>query len=134
MDKNEHQNHHSDNDKIVRFNFPISDILYTHGFRKRLKAARVKLEAEPEAEINSTGILIISDELQEGNYMIRTSMFGSVNNIINTLANVLIERLKADAGSEKANREQVFSEFMSFFYYKAKAEFFKDYEEDEESE
>ena len=64
----------------------------------------------------------------------RTSMFGSVENIINTLSDVLIERLKAGAGTEQENREQVLSAFMSYFYCRAKEQFFEEYEDDEESE
>lgn len=134
MDKNEYQNHHGNDEEIVSFNFYISDLMYAHGFRKRYNATKSLLNANPKAKPLSTGILIVSDELKEGNYAIQTSLFGSVNNIINTLAEVLIERLKAGAGSEKANREKVLSDFMGFFYDKAEAELFDDYEEDEESE
>ncbi len=88
----------------------------------------------PEAQLLCTGIMIISDELENGNYDIRASMFGSVENIINTLSDVLIERLKAGAGTEQEKREQVLSAFMNYFYCKAKEQFFEEYEDEEESE
>ena len=134
MDKNEYQSHHGNDEEIVSLNFYVADLMYTHGFRNRYKAAKSKLDVDPHAKLLSTGILIVSDKLKEGQYAIQTSLFGSVNNVINTLTDVLIDRLKAGAGSEKANREKVFSEFMSFFYFKAEAELLEEYEDDGESE
>ena len=133
MDKNEYQGHHGNDEETVSLNFYVADLMYIHGFRKRYKAAKSKLDVDPHARLLSTGILIVSDRLKEGQYAIQTSLFGSVNNVINTLTDVLIDRLKAGAGSDKANREQVLSEFIRF-YYKAEAELLEEDEDDEESE
>lgn len=134
MKQNEQQNRHENDKETVSMKYSVADLMYVHCFRSRYRATKSMLASSPESKLLCSGIMIISDELEDGNYDIRTSMFGSVNNIINTLADVLIERLKAGAGTEQENREQVLSAFMSYFYCRAKEQLFKEYEDDEESE
>lgn len=134
MKQNEQQNRHGNDKESVRLKYSVADLMYVHCFKSRYRATKSILASNPKAQLLCTGIMIISDELENGNYDIRTSMFGSVNNIINTLADVLIERLKAGAGTEQEDREQVLSAFMSYFYCRAKEQLFKEYEDEEESE
>lgn len=134
MKQNEQQNRHGNDKETVSMKYSVADLMYVHCFRSRYRATKNMLASNPEAKLLCSGIMIISDELENGTYDIRTSMFGSVNNIINTLSDVLIERLKADAGTEQENREQVLSAFMSYFYCRAKEQLFKEYEDEEESE
>ena len=134
MKQNEQQNRHGNDKETVSMKYSVSDLMYVHCFRNRYRATKRLLATNPEAQLLCTGIMIISDKYENGNYDIRTSMFGSVNNIINTLSDVLIERLKAGAGTEQENREQVLSAFMSYFYCRAKEQLFKEYEDEEESE
>lgn len=134
MKQNEKQNRHENDKETVSMKYSVSDLMYVHCFRNRYRATKRLLATNPEAQLLCTGIMIISDKLENGDYDMRTSMFGSVENIINTLSDVLIERLKAGAGTEQEKREQVLSAFMSYFYCKAKEQFFEEYEDDEESE
>ena len=134
MKQNEQQNRHENDKETVSMKYSVSDLMYVHCFRNRYRATKRLLATNPEAQLLCTGIMIISDKLENGDYDMRTSMFGSVENIINTLSDVLIERLKAGAGTEQEKREQVLSAFMSYFYCKAKEQFFEEYEDDEESE
>lgn len=134
MKQNEQQNRHGNDKETVSMKYSLSDLMYVHCFRNRYRATKRLLATNPEAQLLCTGIMIISDKLENGDYDMRTSMFGSVENIINTLSDVLIERLKAGAGTEQEKREQVLSAFMSYFYCKAKEQFFEEYEDDEESE
>ena len=134
MKQNEQQNRHGNDKETVCMKYSVSDFMYVHCFRNRYRATKRLLAMNPEAQLLCTGIMIISDKLENGDYDMRTSMFGSVENIINTLSDVLIERLKAGAGTEQEKREQVLSAFMSYFYCKAKEQFFEEYEDDEESE
>ncbi len=134
MKQNEQQNRHENDKETVSMKYSVSDLLYVHCFRNRYRATKRLLATNPEAQLLCTGIMIISDKLENGDYDMRTSMFGSIENIINTLSDVLIERLKAGAGTEQENEEQVLSAFMSYFYCRAKEQFFKEYEDDEESE
>ena len=134
MKQNEQQNRHGNDEETVSMKYSVSDLMYVHCFRNRYRATKRLLATNPEAQLLCTGIMIISDKLENGDYDKRTSMFGSIENIINTLSDVLIERLKAGAGTEQEKREQVLSAFMSYFYCKAKEQFFEEYEDDEESE
>lgn len=134
MDKNEQKKNHDIEKETVGFSFPLSDLLYTQGFRKRLEAARKKLEADPKAELTSSGILIVSDELSDGKYAIKSTSFGSINNTINTLAQVLIDKLIKATPPEKEAREQVLENFMDYFISEATARFFDDVENDEGTE
>lgn len=129
MEKNEQKKNHDTEKKTVGFSFPLSDLLYTQGFRKRLEAARKTLEADPKAELTSSGILIVSDELSDGKYAIKSTSFGSINNTINTLAHVLIDKLKKATPPKKEVREQVLENFMDYFISEATARFF---DEDQE--
>ena len=134
MKQNEQQNRHGNDKETVSMKYTVADLMYVHCFRSRYRATKSMLASNPESKLLCSGIMIISDELEDGNYDIRTSMFGSVENIINTLSDVLIERLKAGAGTEQEKREQVLSAFMSYFYCRAKEQLFKEYEDEEESE
>lgn len=134
MKQNEQQNRHENDKETVSMKYSVSDLMYVHCFRNRYRATKRLLAMDPKAQLLCTGIMIISDKLENGDYDMRTSMFGSIENIINTLSDVLIERLKAGAGTEQEKREQVLSTFMSYFYCKAKEQFFEEYEDDEESE
>ena len=134
MEKNEQKKNHDTEKETVGFSFPLSDLLYTQGFRKRLEAARKTLEADPKAELKSSGILIVSDELSDGKYAIKSTSFGSINNTINTLAHVLIDKLIKATPPEKEVREQVLENFMDYFITEATARFFNDVENDEGTE
>ena len=134
MKQNEQQNRHGNDEETVSMKYSVSDLMYVHCFRNRYRATKRLLATNPEAQLLCTGIMIISDKLENGDYDKRTSMFGSIENIINTLSDVLIERLKAGAGTEQEKREQVLSAFMSYFYCRAKEQFFEEYEDEEESE
>ena len=135
MNNNEHYNHYENGkEEIVSLSYPISDILYTQVYRKRLAAARLERKADPDAEINSAGILIVSDKLNKGEYAIKTTLFGSFDNIINTMSHVLIDKLTIAAPNDREDGEQMLTNFLNFFIGKAKAEFFKLYEDDEESD
>ncbi len=134
MEKNEQKKNHDIEKETVGFSFPLSDLLYTQGFRKRLEAARKTLEADPKAELTSFGILIVSDELSDGKYAIKSTSFGSINNTINTLAHVLIDKLIKATPPEREVREQVLENFMDYFISEATARFFNDVENDEGTE
>lgn len=97
MKQNEQQNRHGNDKESVSMKYSVADLMYVHCFRNRYRATKRLLATNPEAQLLCTGIMIVSDKYENGNYDIRTSMFGSVNNIINTLSDVLIERLKAGA-------------------------------------
>lgn len=134
MEKNEQKKNHDNEKETVGFSFPLSDLLYTQGFRKRLEAARMKLEADPKAELRSSGILIVSDELSDGKYAVKSTSFGSINNTINTLAHVLIDKLIRGTPPKREVREQVLENFMNYFISEATARFFDDVENDESPE
>lgn len=134
MEKNEQKKNHDTEKETVSFGFPISDLLYTQGFRKRLEAARKTLESDPKAELTSSGILIVSDELSDGKYAVKSTSFGSINNTINTLAHVLIDKLIKATPPEKEVREQVLENFMDYFISEATSRFFDDVENDEGTE
>lgn len=51
--------------------------MYVHCFRNRYRATKRLLATNPEAQLLCTGIMIISDKLENGDYDMRTSMFGS---------------------------------------------------------
>lgn len=132
MDKNEQKKNHDNEKETVSFSFPVSDLLYSQGFRKRLEAARVKLEADPKAELTSSGILIVSDELSDGKHAVKSTSFGSINNTINTLAHVLLDKLIKATPPEREVREQVLENFMNYFISEATARFFDDVDDEAE--
>lgn len=131
MEKNEQKKNHDNEKETVGFSFPLSDLLYTQGFRKRLEAARKTLEADPKAELTSSGILIVSDELSDGKYAVKSTSFGSINNTINTLAHVLIDKLIRGTPPKREVREQVLENFMNYFISEAAARFFDDVDDSE---
>ena len=92
----------------------------------------MKLEADPKAELKSSGILIVSDELSDGKYAVKSTSFGSINNTINTLAYVLIDKLIRGTPPKREVREQVLKNFMNYFISEAAARFFDDVDDESE--
>jgi len=130
MEKNEQKKNHDNEKETVSFRFLLSVLLYTQDFRNKLEAARRTLEAVPKAELTSSYILIVSDELSDGKYAVKSTSFGSIN----TLAHVLIDKLIKTTPPEKEVRNQVPENSMDSFISETTARFFDNVENDKGTE
>ena len=133
MEKKSNRKESTNLDEVVRMNIPMSDLLYCR-FRKELLGSAEKLESQPESNITSSGIILLSTKFSELTYNMDTSSFGSLEDIINTLTFTLLKKLKDSTASDKKSREKVLITFMDFFVQEAKEEFFgdDDFEYDDE--
>lgn len=120
MNKNEQKNPNNNEVEIISLGFALSDLLYAQ-YRKKLEESRIKLEIDPHSELNCAGIVIVSEINDEGDYSIQNTSFGSVDDIINILAHVLIEKLRRGSSPDRETRETVLTSFMDFFIQEAKA-------------
>ena len=77
----------------------------------------MKLEADPKAELTSSGIL-----MSDGKYAIKSTSFGSIN----TLTHVPIDKLIKGTSPEREMREQVPENFMNYFISEASTRFYDD--------
>lgn len=125
MEKKSNRKESTNLDEVVRMNIPMSDLLYCR-FRKELLGSAEKLESQPESNITSSGIILLSTKFSELTYNMDTSSFGSLEDIINTLTFTLLKKLKDSTASDKKSREKVLITFMDFFVQEAKEEFFGD--------
>ena len=125
MEKKSNRKESTNLEEVVRMNIPMSDLLYCR-FRKELLGSAEKLESQPESNITSSGIILLSTKFSELTYKMDTSSFGSLEDIINTLTFTLLKKLKDSTASDKKSREKVLITFMDFFVQEAKEEFFGD--------
>lgn len=115
---------------VLVFRYPIFCI--PRASEKDWRPQEKHWKPTPKAELKSSGILIVSDELSNGKYAIKSTSFGSINNTINTLAHVLIDKLIKATPPEKDIREQVLENFIDYFISEATARFFDDVDAESE--
>ena len=121
MQKNEQNSKNASiNAGIIR-----SDHFYIKGYRAELDKAFRKIEANPKARIDASGIMIVSHRHPEYVYPMHIEAYGEANNIINTLALALIRRLKDHTPKDQDVQEAVFERFMESFERIAYIEFFE---------
>lgn len=132
MDKNNRSKQSIDHEEVVKVNVPHSDFLY-YRYRKTLLDADKKRKADPDADITASGIILLSNKLDEMTYKMDTTTFGSYEDIINTLTFTLIKKLKDNTVPVREAQKQVLSSFLTFFVHAAFEEFFG-IEEDEDED
>lgn len=103
-------------DSTVSFRNPFSDLLYGR-FRKELFVTDKLLKGNPDADLNVSGTIILSNKIDDNNYMIQTTSFGGYDDIINTLTISMLNEFKATAPTSSVEeRKDAYNSLVECFF------------------